>query len=55
MPSNANFSMARAATMQAARDLYGVEQRAVQRRPRRVDRRGGELMRAPRAWAWRSS
>ena len=40
MPSNANFSMARAITLAGRTGSVRSEQRAVQCRPRRLDRRG---------------
>ena len=44
LPSNATFAVARAATIQAARDLYGAGAQRGTRRHRSLDRRGGELM-----------
>ena len=44
LPSNATFALARAATIQAARDLYGARQRRRARRDPGVDRCGRQLM-----------
>ena len=48
MPANATFAVARAATIQAARDLYRRQQRRGARRHAGLDRRGGEVMRIHR-------
>ena len=53
LPANATFAVARAATIQAARDLVRRQQRRGTRRHAGLDRRGGELMVrdvTPRDW-----